>query len=53
MEKMLIRLQYDLDNLEHRSWALDTTILLKTFLYIFGKIFLMFAQDAKSLLFIL
>jgi len=40
MEKMLIRLQYDLDYLENRSWALDLTILLKTFLYIiFGKIF--------------
>lgn len=34
MEKMLIRLQYDLDYLEHRSWSLDMTILLKTFLYI-------------------
>lgn len=40
MEKMLIRLQYDLDYLEHRSWTLDITILVKTFLYIvFGKIF--------------
>jgi lipopolysaccharide/colanic/teichoic acid biosynthesis glycosyltransferase len=40
MEKMLIRLQYDLDYLEHRSWSLDVTILLKTFLYIIcGKIF--------------
>ena len=40
MEKMLIRLQYDLDYLEHRSWALDVTILVKTFLYIiFGKSF--------------
>ena len=40
MEKMLIRLQYDLDYLEHRSWSLDMTILLKTFLYIvFGKNF--------------
>ncbi len=40
MEKMLIRLQYDLDYLENRSWALDATILLKTFLYIvFGKTF--------------
>ena len=40
MEKMLIRLQYDLDYLENRSWSLDITILLKTFLYIFsGKIF--------------
>ena len=40
MEKMLIRLQYDLDYLENRSWALDATILLKTFLYIvFGKNF--------------
>ena len=40
MEKMLIRLQYDLDYLEHRSWSLDITILLKTFLYIvFGKNF--------------
>ena len=34
MDKMLIRLQYDLDYLEHRSWSLDMTILLKTFLYI-------------------
>jgi len=40
MEKMLIRLQYDLDYLEHRSWSLDVTILLKTFFYIvFGKTF--------------
>ena len=40
MEKMLIRLQYDLDYLEHRSWSLDATIVLKTFLYIVcGKIF--------------
>ncbi len=40
MEKMLVRLQYDLDYLENRSWSLDVTILLKTFLYIvFGKIF--------------
>jgi len=40
MEKMLIRLQYDLDYLENRSWSLDLTILLKTFLYIiFGKNF--------------
>ena len=40
MEKMLIRLQYDLDYLEHRSWSLDMTILLKTFFYIaFGKNF--------------
>ena len=40
MEKMLIRLQYDLDYLENRSWALDATILLKTFLYIvFWKTF--------------
>ena len=40
MEKMLIRLQYDLDYLENRSWSLDLTILLKTFLYIFsGKSF--------------
>lgn len=34
MDKMLIRLQYDLDYLEHRSWSLDATIVLKTFLYI-------------------
>ena len=40
MEKMLVRLQYDLDYLENRSWALDITILLKTFLFIvFGKTF--------------
>ena len=40
MEKMLIRLQYDLDYLEHRSWWMDIKILVKTFLYIvFGKKF--------------
>ena len=40
IEKMLIRLQYDLDYLENRSWAMDLTILGKTFMYIlFGKIF--------------
>ena len=40
MEKMLIRLQNDLDYLENRSWSLDATIVLKTFLYIVcGKIF--------------
>ena len=40
MEKMLIRLQYDLDYLENRSWSLDLTILLKTLFYIFsGKSF--------------
>jgi lipopolysaccharide/colanic/teichoic acid biosynthesis glycosyltransferase len=40
MEKMLVRLQYDLDYLENRSWSLDATILLKTFLFIvFGKNF--------------
>lgn len=40
MDKMLIRLQYDLDYLENRSWSLDMTILLKTFLFIvFGKNF--------------
>lgn len=40
MDKMLIRLQYDLDYLEHRSWSLDATIVLKTFLYIVsGKYF--------------
>lgn len=40
MEKMLIRLQYDLDYLEHRSWMMDLTIILKTFFYIvFGKNF--------------
>ncbi len=40
LEKMLIRLQYDLEYLEHRSWLLDLTILMKTFLYIvFGKNF--------------
>ncbi len=38
IEKMLIRLQYDLDYLEHRSWSLDLTIMLKTCLFIlFGK----------------
>ena len=40
IDKMLIRLQYDLDYLEHRSWALDLTILFKTCMYIlFGRIF--------------
>ncbi len=40
IEKMLTRLQYDLDYLEHRSWSLDLTIILKTCLYImFGRIF--------------
>ena len=40
LEKMLIRLQYDLDYLENRSWTLDCTILLKTFLFIIlGKKF--------------
>ena len=40
IEKMLIRLNYDLDYLEHRSWALDLTIMLKTCLFIlFGKNF--------------
>ena len=40
IEKMLIRLKYDLDYLEHRSWALDLTIMLKTCLFIlFGKNF--------------
>ena len=40
IEKMLVRLNYDLDYLEHRSWALDLTIMLKTCLFIlFGKNF--------------
>lgn len=40
IEKMLIRLQYDLDYLEHRSWLMDLTIISKTFLFIiFGKSF--------------
>lgn len=40
MEKMLVRLQYDLDYLENRSWSLDITILLKTFFFIVsGKYF--------------
>ena len=40
IDKMLIRLQYDLDYLEHRSWALDLTIIFKTCMYIlFGRIF--------------
>ena len=38
IEKMLTRLQYDLDYLEHRSWSLDLTIILKTCLFIlFGR----------------
>lgn len=40
MEKMLIRLQYDLEYLEHRSWLMDFSILSKTFFFIiFGKNF--------------
>jgi lipopolysaccharide/colanic/teichoic acid biosynthesis glycosyltransferase len=40
MEKMLRRLQLDLDYLEHRSWTLDLKILGMTFLkIIFGKKF--------------
>lgn len=40
MEKMLRRLELDLYYLEHRSWWLDTKILVKTFFNIvFGKIF--------------
>ena len=40
IEKMLVRLNYDLDYLEHRSWGLDLTIMLKTCLFIlFGKNF--------------
>lgn len=40
IEKMLVRLQYDLDYLEHRSWQMDLSILGKTFLFIvFGKKF--------------
>jgi lipopolysaccharide/colanic/teichoic acid biosynthesis glycosyltransferase len=40
MEKMLKRLEMDLDYLEHRSWALDMKILGLTFARIvFGKVF--------------
>ena len=40
MEKMLRRLELDLYYLEHRSWWLDTKILVKTFANIvFGKKF--------------
>lgn len=40
MEKMLKRLEMDLEYLEHRSWALDFKILSLTFMKIaFGKIF--------------
>jgi lipopolysaccharide/colanic/teichoic acid biosynthesis glycosyltransferase len=40
MEKMLIRLEMDLDYLEHQSLMLDLKILGQTFLYIaFGKKF--------------
>ena len=40
LEKMLKRLEMDLDYLEHRSWWLDIKILFKTFLNIvFGKKF--------------
>ena len=40
MEKMLIRLELDLDYLEHQSLMLDLKILGQTFLYIvFGKKF--------------
>ena len=34
VEKMVTRLRYDLFYLEHRSWAFDFKILLKTFVYI-------------------
>jgi lipopolysaccharide/colanic/teichoic acid biosynthesis glycosyltransferase len=34
IEKMVTRLRYDLFYLEHRSWAFDFKILLKTFVYI-------------------
>jgi lipopolysaccharide/colanic/teichoic acid biosynthesis glycosyltransferase len=38
MEKMLKRLEMDLDYLEHRSWWLDAKILGLTFLKIvFGR----------------
>ena len=40
MEKMLRRLEMDLEYLEHRSWALDFKILGLTFAKIaFGKVF--------------
>lgn len=40
MEKMLIRLEYDLYYLGHRSWWMDFSILFKTFCRIvFGKVF--------------
>ena len=40
LDKMLKRLQLDLYYLEHQSWMMDMSILLKTFLnIIFGKIF--------------
>ena len=40
IDKMVRRLRYDLFYLEHRSWAMDAKILIKTFLYIvFGKKF--------------
>lgn len=34
VDKMVIRLRYDLFYLEHRSWIMDAKILIKTFLYI-------------------
>ena len=40
IDKMLVRLHYDLDYLEHRSWSLDLTILFKTGLFMmFGRNF--------------
>ena len=40
IEKMVARLRYDLFYLEHRSWAFDFMILLKTFAYmVSGKKF--------------
>lgn len=40
MEKMLIRLEYDLYYLGHRSWKMDISLLFKTFCRIvFGRIF--------------
>lgn len=34
LDKMVVRLRYDLFYLEHRSWAFDIKILFKTFIYI-------------------
>ena len=40
MDKMLTRLRYDLFYLEHRSWAFDIKILMKTFtLLVLGRKF--------------